>query len=201
VAQLRGFQRVTLQPAQTQTVAITLRVADLATWDVTQNRSTVETGWYDLKIGHSATDISRSAPLFVHGEVIPPRDLTRITQAQNFDDYSGVTLTDQSKAGGTSVAATTAGDWISFADTALPAGLAGITASAANAGTAPAHVTVRLDNPTSGRVLGTLTVSPTGGHYDYVTVGAPLAHAAGRHTVYLVFDNQLNLSTFQLTRG
>jgi beta-glucosidase len=202
VEQLRGFQRITLSPGQTRTVTITVRAADLATWDVTRNRSTVETGWYDVRIGHSAADISASAPLFVHGDVIPPRDLTRTTQAQNFDDYAGITLTDQSKTAGTSVAATAAGDWISFADTALPAGPARITASVANAGSTPAHVTVRLDNPTTGQVLGTLTVAPTGGHYDYVTAAAPLAKASapGPHTVYLVFDAPMNLFTFQFSR-
>ncbi|HYS36802.1 MAG TPA: fibronectin type III-like domain-contianing protein, partial [Pseudonocardiaceae bacterium] len=202
VEQLRGFQRITLSPGQTRTVTITVRAADLATWDVTRNRSIVETGWYDVRIGHSATDASASAPLFVHGEVIPPRDLTRPTQAQNFDDYAGITLTDQSKTAGTSVAATAAGDWISFADTAPPAGPARITASVANAGSTPAHVTVRLDNPTTGQVLGTLTVAPTGGHYDYVTATAPLAKASapGPHTVYLVFDAPMNLFTFQFSR-
>lgn len=102
---------------------------------MTRDRFVVESGTHDLRIGSDADHITQSVPLSVHGDVIPPRDLTRVAQAQDFDDYSGVTLTDQSKASGTSVAATKAGDWISFADTALPAGRVGLTAQVADAGT------------------------------------------------------------------
>jgi beta-glucosidase len=200
IARLRGFARVTLAPHQTKPVTLTLKAADLRFWDVTRDRFVVESGTYDVRVGDNADDVAASAPLAVHGEVIPPRDLTRTTQAQDFDDYSGVTLTDESKASGTSVASG-AGGWVSYADTALPRNLRGITAQVANSGTTPVHVTVRLDDPVSGPVLGTLTVPPTGGHYSYVTATAALAgRHAGRHTVYLVFDGSSDVYTFRLTR-
>lgn len=198
VQQLRNFARVTLAPHQTKPVTMTLPASALRFWDVTRNKFVVESGVYDVRIGDNADDIATSVPLIVHGEVIPPRDLSRPTQAQNFDDYSGVTLTDQSKASGTSVRSTGAGQWISFADTRLTPGATTLTAQVANENAAPAHVTVRLDDPASGPVLGTLTIPVTGGHYDYATVSTRLARASGRHTVYLVFDGPAELSTFQL---
>ena len=200
--ELRGFTRVTLNAHQTKTVTLTLNAADLKLWDVTRNRYLVESGQYQLRIGHDADDIALTAPLTVHGETIPPRDLTTLTQAQNFDDYNGVTLTDQSKTDGTSVQSTAAGDWISFADSRLPANVHGLTAQVANESSATVHITVRLDNPTTGPTLGTLTVPSTAGHYNYTTVDTALTGippGSGSHTVYLVFDGPAELYTFQLT--
>jgi beta-glucosidase len=200
VEQLRNFSRVTLAPHQTKQVSMTLPASALRFWDVTSDRYVVESGVYDVRVGDNADDITASAPLTVHGEVIPPRDLSRITQAQDFDDYSGVTLTDESKASGTSVQATAAGQWISFADTALPRGATNLTVRAANENATPTQVTVRLDDPANGPVLGTLTVPVTGSHYSYTTVSTPLAKATGRHTVYLVFDGPAELATLRITR-
>ncbi|WAL68193.1 glycoside hydrolase family 3 C-terminal domain-containing protein [Amycolatopsis cynarae] len=199
VEQLRGFQRVSLEPGQTRTVSFTVRAADLAFWDVTRSRPVVETGTYDLMIGHSAGELALTAPLEVAGERIPPRDLTRPTRAENFDDYQAVTLTDESKASGTSVA-TGPGSWLSYADVRLDADATGFTASASKADSGDAHLTVRLDDPVTGPVLGTATVPGTGDRYRYTTVTAPLAKAAGRHTVYLVFDGAVNLASFRFTR-
>jgi beta-glucosidase len=200
IEQLRGFSRVTLAPHQTKRVTLTLNAADLRSWDVTSDREVMESGVYDVRVGHDATDAGLSAPLSVRGEVIGPRDLTRVTKAEDFDDYSGVSLTDTSKTAGTSVAATGPGEWISFADTTLPSSARRLTATAANAGTSPAHITVRLDDATHGQVIGTLTVPPTGGKYTYATVGTTLTgpRVAGHHTVYLVFDAPVDLSTVRL---
>jgi beta-glucosidase len=197
--QLRGFGRITLAPHQTGTVTITLPASQLAFWDYTQDKSVVETGTYDLAVGDSATHTPLSAPLSVRGQVIPPRDLTRATQAQDFDDYSGVTLTDTSKANGTSVASTAAGQWISLADSEFGRGVRGLTASVADEGAATS-VQIRLDDPATGPVVGTLAVPATGDHYAYTTVHTALAPITGRHTVYLVFNGSAEMSTFQFTR-
>lgn len=200
--ELRDFTRVTLNPHQTKTVTLTLKARDLKVWDVTRDRYVVESGLYQVRIGHDADNIALSAPLSVHGETIPPRDLTTTTQAQNFDDYKGVTLTDRSKADGTSVQSTAAGDWISFADSRFPSKVHHLTAQVANAGSSPIHIAVRLDNPATGPTIGTLTVPSTGGHYAYTTVtsaltGIPATTRA--RTVYLVFDGSAELYTFHLT--
>jgi beta-glucosidase len=198
--QLRGFARVTLAPHQTRTVTIDMPADQLAFWDYTRNMSVVESGSYDLSVGDSATHTPLSAPLAVHGQVIPPRDLTRPTQAQNFDGYSGVSLTDRSKTAGTSVAAVGAGAWVSFADSEFGRGVTGLSASVADAGV-PTSVQVRLDNPTSGPVVGTLTIPSTGNKYSYTRVDTRLtAPVTGRHTVYLVFAGAADLFTFTFTR-
>lgn len=200
--ELRDFTRVTLNPHQTKTVTLALNAANLKMWDVTRNRYVVESGQYQIRVGHDADAIAVSALVNVHGETIPPRDLTALTQAQNFDDYLSVTLTDQSKASGTSAQSVGADNWISFADSVLPSSVHHLTAQAANAGSSPVHVTVRLDNPTTGPTIAELTVPSTGGHYSYTTVSSTLngiPHGTGPRTVYFVFDGSAELYTFQLT--
>jgi beta-glucosidase len=193
VQRLRDFSRVTLKPRETRTVRFEVPVADLAAWDVARARSVVKQGVYDFSVGHNASDLSAAQPVFVPGERTEPRDLSRPTQAQNFDDYSGTTLTDTAKTAGTSVAAV-AGSWLAYRDVALNSP-SRFTASVSATGTS--HVTVHLDSPT-GRILGTAPVPSTGDRYAYTTVTADLAKAAGRHDVYLTFDGPVNLATFSL---
>ncbi|SEC92689.1 beta-glucosidase [Amycolatopsis tolypomycina] len=193
VQRLRDFSKLTLAPKETRTVRFEVPVADLASWDVARERSVVAAGVYEFSVGRNATDLSAPQPVYVPGERPLPRDLSRPTQAQNFDDYSGATLTDTSKVSGTSVAAT-AGSWLAFKNVAL-GGPQKFTASVS--ATASAKITVRLGSPT-GRVLGTVPVASTGDRYAYTTVSAALAKASGRQDVYLTFDGPVNLATFSL---
>ncbi|KDN22306.1 glycoside hydrolase family 3 protein [Amycolatopsis rifamycinica] len=193
VQRLRDFSKLTLAPKETRTVRFEVPVADLATWDVSRERSVVAAGVYEFSVGRNAAELSAPRPVFVPGERALPRDLSRPTQAQNFDDYSGTTLTDTSKVSGTSVAGV-AGSWVAYRNVALT-GPARFSASVS--ATASSHVTVRLDSPT-GRVLGTAPVSSTGDRYAYATVTAALAKATGRHDVYLTFDGPVNVATFSL---
>ncbi|MFJ7214685.1 glycoside hydrolase family 3 C-terminal domain-containing protein [Amycolatopsis sp. NPDC098790] len=193
VQRLRDFSRVTLSPHETRTVRFDVPVSDLAAWDVARDRSVVAQGVYEFSVGRNASEVSAAQPVFVPGERAEPRDLRRPTQAQNFDDYSGTTLTDTSKTSGTSVAASS-GSWLVYRDVALN-GPARFTASVSTVESS--RVTVRSDSPT-GRVLGTAAVPSTGDRYAYTTVTAALAKATGRHDVYLTFDGPVNLATFSL---
>ncbi|MGW5741630.1 glycoside hydrolase family 3 C-terminal domain-containing protein [Amycolatopsis sp. NPDC003861] len=193
VQRLRDFSKLTLAPKETRTVRFDVPVADLASWDVARDRSVVAAGVYEFSVGRNASELSAPQPVYVPGERPQPRDLSRPTQAQNFDDYSGTTLTDTSKVSGTSVA-TAAGSWVAYRNVALN-GPGRFSASVS--ATAASKVTVRLDSPT-GRVLGTVPVSSTGDRYAYTTVTAVLAKASGRHDVYLTFDGPVNLATFSL---
>jgi beta-glucosidase len=193
VQRLRDFSKLTLAPKETRTVRFEVPVSDLASWDVSRDRSVVAAGVYEFSVGRNASELSAPQPVYVPGERALPRDLSRPTQAQNFDDYSGTTLTDTSKVSGTSVAGV-AGSWVAYRNVALN-GPARFSASVS--APASSHVTVRLDSPT-GRVLATVPVTSTGDRYAYATVTAGLAKAAGRHDVYLVFDGPVNLATFSL---
>lgn len=192
--QLKAFQRVSLKPGETKTVRLKIQQKDLAHWDVTRSKRVVESGTYDVMAGASSADIRAGTTWHIHGETIPPRDLSKTTRAENFDDYSAVHLVDESKASGTAVGAAADGAWLKFADTQLGAGAAEFTARVA--GTSPGTVEVRLGSPT-GRLVGTAHAGGTASSYDYETVTADLSGATkGRTDVYLILSDDLRLSTF-----
>ncbi|MFI1353442.1 glycoside hydrolase family 3 C-terminal domain-containing protein [Streptomyces sp. NPDC020898] len=193
--QLKAFERVSLRPGETRTVHLKVGVRDLAHWDVTRSKWAVEKGSYDVLVGASSSDIRTRATWRAQGETIPPRNLSRVTRAENFDDYSGIRLVDESKVRGTSVSAAPEGAWLKFGDGQLGSGIREFTAQVAGAA---GTVEVRLGSPT-GRLLGTARTDGTSSPYTYETVTAGLSGSAkGRTDVYLVLSPGLRLSTFSL---
>ncbi|MFO1475510.1 MAG: glycoside hydrolase family 3 C-terminal domain-containing protein [Verrucomicrobiota bacterium] len=57
IRQLRGFQRVHLQPGESRTVEFTIRPADLAYWDPARHAFAVEPGPVEIEAGASSADI------------------------------------------------------------------------------------------------------------------------------------------------
>jgi len=57
VKELRGFQRLTLQPGEQRTVNYTLPAAKLAFWDEKTHAFLVEPGAFELMVGASSVDI------------------------------------------------------------------------------------------------------------------------------------------------
>ena len=57
VRDLRGFQRVHLEPGETRTVTLSLPVDYLSYWDVDADRWAVEPGPVQLQVGASSSDI------------------------------------------------------------------------------------------------------------------------------------------------
>ncbi|GAA4601937.1 beta-glucosidase [Actinoplanes octamycinicus] len=192
IKQLRDFRKVRLAAGRSTTVTFSLTPRDLARWDQTRQRWVTEASVYDILVGSSSGDIRQRASLPVRGETVPARDLSTVTRAETFDDYSGVQLLDESKVSGTVVGAVTAGDWIVFRDAALRAGKT-LTVRAAGAGS----VQVRVGSPT-GRLLGTATVGDTGSVYAYTEVSAPLAAVSGRRDVCLVLSPGLRVASFRI---
>lgn len=113
---MKNFQRVELAPKETKTVTFKLKQADLAFWDVTSETFAVERGAYKIAVGSSAADIRKTKRIFVQGETIRERNLRRQTNAENYDDYKGVLITEESKYGGDAVKSSTANAWIAFHD-------------------------------------------------------------------------------------
>jgi beta-glucosidase len=194
---LRAFARVHLAPDETRTVRLSFKADDLAIWDVTRDRWALERGVYDVMVGGASDQLPARAALYVRGETIPPRDLSRTTEAQNWDAQSGTLLTDETKASGTAVAAD-AGGWLRYAGSDLRERPRQITARVAKATPGAGAIVVRVDDPSRGRVVGTVPVPSTGDRYAWTTVSAPLTGVAGIHDVYLTFTAPLALSRFQV---
>jgi beta-glucosidase len=74
--ELRGFQRITLQPGEAKTVTLSVPVEKLAFYDVTRHAFVVEPGKYEIQIGASSADVREQAKMEVTsesvGEKMPP---------------------------------------------------------------------------------------------------------------------------------
>jgi beta-glucosidase-like glycosyl hydrolase len=58
--QLRGFQRVMLNPGQSSTVSFPLTVHDLASWSSTDNQWEAKAGSYSIKVGDASSNVPLS---------------------------------------------------------------------------------------------------------------------------------------------
>jgi beta-glucosidase len=63
--ELRGFQRITLQPGETKTVTFTIPIQKLAFYDEKQHAFVTEPGRYEVQIGESSEDIRARARIQV----------------------------------------------------------------------------------------------------------------------------------------
>ena len=196
--QLRDFRRVRLEPGERATVAFELRAADLAHFDVTRGRMTVETARHSVMIGRSSTDITLCAALSVRGEEV--RDRSGPLAAATRDDQFGTRLADETRTDGDVVEARLAGAWVAFHHVDLGAGVTRVRVRAA-APDRDARLDLRLDDPLTGRLLATIDVPATGDPYRYADVAQTL-DGAGRHDVFLVFDQPgVRVSALEFGRG
>ncbi|WDZ83819.1 ThuA domain-containing protein [Micromonospora cathayae] len=139
-------------------------------------------------------------PLTTHAQaVLQPR--TR--QAEHAGDSSGTqVVTPGSAHGGAAVGYIDNNDWISY----QPYHLAGVRSFSVRAG-APAGaggtVELRVDSPT-GPLVGTATVTPTGGHGTFATFTGTVTPPTGTRTLFLVFKGgggMFDLDEFTLSTG
>ncbi len=70
--QLRGFQRITLQPGETKTVTFTLTNDDLYYFDQTSNSYKVDPGSYTIRVGGSSDNLADSANVTVSPAPLKP---------------------------------------------------------------------------------------------------------------------------------
>ena len=68
---LEGFAKVSLQPHQTASVNFTVKVPDLAFYDQSLGRFTVNNGLYGIQLGTSSADIRQQALVKVSGALKP----------------------------------------------------------------------------------------------------------------------------------
>ena len=195
IKQLKGFSRLTFQPGETKTVRFTLPASELAFWDVTRDQFVVESGRYDIMLGRSSANIQLTAALTVNGETIPRRQLTASTRAENYDDYHGIRLVDETKVSGTAVGSLEPGGWIAFQDVDFGSGLDRFVANVSKGDAGSAHIEIRLDSP-SGTLIGAGEVPGTGDWYNWIATTTAVNGATGVHAVYLVLKGSLRIRSF-----
>lgn len=200
VKQLKGFRRIHLQPGESRTVEFELQAEELAIWDVTRDKYTVESGEYTIMIGKSSAAIELTAGLQVHGETIPPRNLYHEVRAENYDDYESVYL-DESSEGGTCAVVRSNSGWICFKEAEFKPGVSRFEARAAARGTGT--ITLRKDGP-EGTVLGSIKLTGTPKMNlrgraridEWKTVDVAVQDLQGICDIYICLDGDVRISHF-----
>jgi len=187
--QLRAFRRVHLAPGEHTTVTFELVATDLATWDVTRGRPLVEAAHHAVFAGRSSMDIRLAASLYVDGERVPPwAALEREIPAVAYDDYAGIDLRDLTPERGDAVLAAEPGAWIGFIGVDFEAGAGSCRTRVSAADDRTAIITLRLDDPLEGPVIGTLRAPGAGGRYSWIETETAIDGATGLRDLYAVFD-------------
>ncbi|MEU8890533.1 glycoside hydrolase family 3 C-terminal domain-containing protein [Streptomyces sp. NPDC048442] len=189
--ELVAHRRVTLAPGEVTEITFHVPLSAFAFWDVALGRERVAPGPYEFLLGASSEDIRLAMTVDLDGEPSVPRPvMVGGLEAADFDEQSDTEIVDRTKSSGDSVApAVDRTGRLVFRDCDFGKGAAGITVEAAGEGT----VELSLGD---GPVLATLTLSPggTAGPYDYTTVSAPVAVAAGAHEVRLGLRGPVRLA-------
>ncbi|WP_024754500.1 glycoside hydrolase family 3 C-terminal domain-containing protein [Streptomyces exfoliatus] len=188
--ELAAHRRVTLAPGEVTEIAFRVPMSAFAFWDVAQGRQRVAPGRYEILVGASSEDVRLAGTVDLDGEPSVPRPvMVGGLEAVDFDEQSDTEIVDRTKTSGDSVTPVPGrrGELV-FRDGDFGNGATGITVEAAGEGT----VELSLGD---GPVLAVLTLSPgTAGPYDYTTVSAPVAVAAGVHDVRLGLRGPVRLA-------
>jgi beta-glucosidase len=202
--QLKGFKRICLNPGETQTVEFELKPEEFCFYDVSREIYCVEKCLLTIMAGASSEDIRLQKTIPVDGEVIPERDLTFTTWAENCDYYENIVF-DMFENGRSSVKALGKGSWISFHNVLFKREVSCLTVQASAA--APgANVTVRIDSP-DGEVIGKFFIPNTCApsmpegrlSMEWAHIQCNVARTSGHHDIYFVFDGSANISNFKFT--
>lgn len=189
--QLADFQRIRISPGESAEVTFRLPLESLSFWDVTRERFCIESGNYTILLGSTSDDLRLEGVLAVEGETIPPRDLTQMTLAANYDAYEGIHLTECTE-GSSAAAVSGEAGWLAFRDAELREGI--FAAELRAASTEDAVVEVRLDGP-AGPLAGRCAIH-AGAPQEWRSFSFAMTAPAGRHDVYLVVQGPVALSWF-----
>ncbi|MGI6264271.1 MAG: glycoside hydrolase family 3 C-terminal domain-containing protein [Acutalibacteraceae bacterium] len=93
VKQLKGFEKITLQPGETKTVSMDLPVSDWYFWDEEAGRNVYDQGEWTVQVGASSGDIRGEATVTLSGDIAQtPAVVTAIPSGHTLD-LSGKTIT------------------------------------------------------------------------------------------------------------
>jgi len=192
--ELKGFKRLHIKAGETKRVEFTLQAEQLAFWDVTRDKFCVESGSYTVMIGTSSDNIALKDTLKVNGETIPYRNLTKVTAAENYDDYYGVTI-NECKEGGTCVCSNNGNEWTMFDEVNFSDDINSFEARVSNT-FGKGVIEIRLDN-IDGELIGVCTVEKTESMQTWITSSCSIACVQGVHKIYLILTRGINVKNFK----
>lgn len=120
------------------------------------------------------------------------------------ENYSSSNVTSIQKIstinGGSGVGYINSGNYLVFRNVNFGSNAASFKAFVANGNTTTTNIDIKL-NSTSGTIVGTLSISPTGGWNTYVEKTCNTTISSGTYDLYLVFSGSVNIDWFMFYPG
>lgn len=172
---------------------------DWAIWDVTRDCYCVESGEYTLLAGASSADIRLEHPVYVRGDVIPPRQARRSIRAENFDDCSDIVLDESKEQKEVCVRprAPQRSGWIAFHGVDMDTVSVVELQCRVSGNSSDATIELCLDAPDS-EAVARVNVGNTGGAQAWVTLSEAVHSVSGIRDVYLLLSGEVRLAHFIL---
>ncbi|MDP0490890.1 MAG: carbohydrate-binding protein [Verrucomicrobiota bacterium JB023] len=158
-------------------------------WGTVETPLTIATGTYDLYFVYTSVTPGTGTGFNLNWFDIVPATVTTRIEGEDFVANQGTrTETTQDIGGGINVSYISHGDWLHYGDFTFQPGMTASLRLARPDDQRPASVVeIRLDSPT-GRVVGSMNLSATGGWQVFETFEIPLATPlSGTHPLYLTF--------------
>lgn len=209
--QLKGFERVTLDPGETKTVRFAIDAEALAFWDIGRKSFFVEEGVFEVMVGGASDKLPLSAVFKITADYVVPRPeavrevipvadhileaqlraraetLLRV-EAESHDDAAETPqlVKVETQEGGKAIIARNA-DWLCFKDIDMGSWL-NFVELCLSAATSRGTIELRLDRP-DGKLIGTHMIDPTGSlqTWEVVSLGTSDYRVSGIHDLYIVF--------------
>ena len=90
--QLCAFDRMHIRAGEIQKFETFVPFEEFEIYDVSREKFCLEDGDFTLFVGASCKDIRLSEKIHINGEIIPPRNLEKITRAELYDTESGTEI-------------------------------------------------------------------------------------------------------------
>ncbi len=193
--QLCSFARMAIKAGETAVFRGIVPYRELEIYDVSRQRFCLEEGEYTIMAGASSEDIRLSMTMHVPGETVPPRDLTKETPAEFYDDHENTEIYTDALTGVTHVRGTRWSNLLRFQNVDLE-GSWRIRIQAA-AQVEPVTIAVYLDEETEP--AAELCIAASDGFTDFHSYTAPLP-AEGCHDIRLCFGEHCCIKSLRIEK-
>lgn len=190
--ELKGFERITLQPGETKTVNMVLRHEALSFYDVNSRAFVVEDGKVNLMAGSSSDDIRLDSQIIVTGGMISAtyrQDPFSRMEAEHFENKSSTVKLAACAEGGQSIDSLINDSYVVYKNLDFQIEALQFNARLASINYGGAVIQIRLDS-LDGTLAGSLNIVPSQDLNTYHDQWCTLSGITGVRDVYLVFKSQ-----------
>ncbi len=190
--QLCAFARMHIKSGETAEFSEIIPFEELEIYDVSREKFCLEDGNFDILVGASCADIRLAETIHISGEVIPPRNLEKLTRAELYDTQDGTEIFTNPLSGVTHVRGVKWHNEIIFQNCDFTGCKSLIIQASAPVDTA--KIEIYLDDEKN--IFTEIEIPVSDGYEDFKTCVVKF-EADGCHDLKLVFNQNICIKNLQ----